>query len=179
MDTFDLKKYLAEGRLFEDEVNQLGDELADEIKDILDDEKDSLKEVASFITILSVVLASTTLLNILSKFAGKIFKKFNFPSGEKGAKAIEKFTEKAESKFKSPIKKVVSFFTKDESEINMVTNSLFLILILVLAVLAGGGAVSYFLKGDATSASISSLKAALKGKDLNVLIKDIATNAPV
>ena len=33
MDTFDLKKYLAEGQLYENEMDSLGDELADAIED--------------------------------------------------------------------------------------------------------------------------------------------------
>jgi hypothetical protein len=36
MDTFDLKKYLAEGQLYENEMDSLGDELADAIEDKLD-----------------------------------------------------------------------------------------------------------------------------------------------
>ena len=51
MDTFDYKKYLAEGKLFESEEDQfgaeldaLGDQLAAEIKDELEDHKEDIQK---------------------------------------------------------------------------------------------------------------------------------------
>ena len=140
MDTFDLKKYLAENTLHENEMASLADELADEIKDTLEDKKDELKEIVDPITILSTVLASTTLVNILSKFAGKIFKKYNFGKGEEAAKKIYNFTHKLEEDFKSPIKRIVKLFTKDEKSIRLVTDGLYALVILSLGVKAGSGA---------------------------------------
>ena len=63
--------------------------------------------------------------------------------------------------------------------INTVTNSLYALLILTLASIAGGGALSKALIGDSVGSSLSALKVALKGKDLSTLAKDIASNAPV
>jgi|TARA_R100000482_G_scaffold124405_1_gene77122 hypothetical protein len=177
MDTFDLKKYLIEGSLYENEISDLGDELADEIKNTLEDKKDELKEVVDPITILSTVLASTTLVNILAKFVGKIFKKYNFGKGEEAAKKIYDFTHKLEEDFKSPIKRVVKLFTKDDKTVNIVTNSLYALLILGLGLKAGSGALQSLSKGNISAGTVSGLKAALKGKDLSTLIKDIASAA--
>ena len=174
MDTFDLKKYLAEDVLNENEMASLADELADEIKDTLEDKKDELKEIVDPITILSTVLASTTLINILSKFAGKIFKKYNFGKGEEAAKKIYNFTHKLEEDFKSPIKRIVKLFTKDPKSINLVTDGLYALVILSLGVKAGSGALQSLSKGNIASGTVSGLKAALKGKDLSTLIKNIA-----
>ncbi len=41
MDTFDLKKYLVENTLHENEMASLADELADEIKDTLEDKRNT------------------------------------------------------------------------------------------------------------------------------------------
>ena len=174
MDTFDLKKYLAEDVLNENEMASLADELADEIKDTLEDKKDELKEIVDPITILSTVLASTTLVNILSKFTGKIFKKYNFGKGEEAAKKIYNFTHKLEEDFKSPIKRIVKLFTKDPKAINLVTDGLYALVILSLGVKAGSGAFQSLSKGNIASGTVSGLKAALKGKDLSTLIKNIA-----
>jgi len=174
MDTFDLKKYLVENTLHENEMASLADELADEIKDTLEDKKDELKEIVDPITILSTVLASTTLVNIMSKFATKIFKKYNFGKGEEAAKKIYNFTHKLEEDFKSPIKRIVKLFTKDEKTIRLITDGLYAILILALGVKAGSGAFKSLSKGNVASGTISGLKAALKGKDLSTLIKNIA-----
>jgi len=43
MDKFDLRKYLAEGQLYENEMDSLGDELADAIEDKLEDKKTKKK----------------------------------------------------------------------------------------------------------------------------------------
>ena len=174
MDTFDLKKYLAEGQLHENEMDLLGSELADAIEDTLEDKKEELNEVIDPISILSYVLAGTTLTNILAKYVGKLFKKYNFGKGEAAAKKIYDFTHKLEGDFKKPIERVVGLFTKDPKIKKIVTDSLFALLILSLGVKAGGGAVESLSKGNVASGTVSGLKAALKGKDLSALIKGIA-----
>ena len=161
------------GSLDENELANLGDELADLIKKEVGEEEKELKEILDPISILSTVLASTTLVNIIAKYAGKLFKKYNIEKGEKGAKKIYDFTHKLEEDFKSPIKRVVKLFTKDEKTINIVTNSLYALVILTLGVKAGGGAIQSIDKGNLASGSVSSLKAALKGKDLASLVKTI------
>ena len=74
MDKFDLRNYLIEGKLYENELEALGKELANALEDEFEEKKD-LKEVAGLI---SSVLAATTLTNILSKYVGRLFKKYNF-----------------------------------------------------------------------------------------------------
>mgnify|MGYP003133827280 CR=1 FL=1 len=177
MDTFDLKKYLAEGQLYENEMDSLGDELAKAIEDKLEDKKDELNEVIDPISVLGTLLAGTTLTNIIAKYVGKLFKKYNFGKGEAAAKKIEDFTHKLEEDFKSPIKRVVKLFTKDEKTISVVTNSLYALLILGLGLKAGGGALQSLSKGNISAGTVSGLKAALKGKDLSSLVKDIASAA--
>jgi hypothetical protein len=174
MDTFDLKKYLAEGQLYENEMDSLGSELADAIEDTLEDKKEELNEVVDPLSILSYVLAGTTLTNILAKYVGKLFKKYNFGKGEAAAKKIYDFTHKLEGDFKKPIERVVGLFTKDPKTKKIITDSLFALLILSLGVKAGSDAVNVLAKGNVASGTVSGLKAALKGKDLSALIKDIA-----
>ena len=174
MDNFDLRKYLAEAKLSKNEMDSLGDELADVIEDILEDKKDELNEAIDPVSILSYILAGTTLTNIIAKYVGKLFKKYNFGKGEAAAKKIYDFTHKLEGDFKKPIERVVGLFTKDIKTKKLVTDGLFALLILALGVKAGGDAVKVLSKGNVGAGTISGLKAALKGKDLSTLIKDIA-----
>ncbi len=160
--------------IYENEMDALGDELADAIEDTLKDKKDKLNEIVDPITVLSTVLAGTTLTNILAKYASRLFKKYNFGKGEEAAKKIYNFTHKLEGDFKKPIERVIGLFTKDAKIKKIVTDSLYALLILSLGVKAGGGAVQSLSKGNIASGTISGLKAALKGKDLSTLIKDIA-----
>ena len=174
MDHFNVHKYLRESYLSENELDNLGDELANAIEDTLKDKKDELNEVVDPISILSYILAGTTLTNILAKYVGKLFDKYNFGKGKEAADKIYDFTHKLEGDFKKPIERVVGLFTKDPKTKKLVTDSLFALLILALGVKAGGDAVSILSKGNLGSGTVSGLKAALKGKDLSTLIKDIA-----
>lgn len=72
---------------------------------------------------------------------------------------------------------MVGLFTKDEKAKKIITDSLYALLVLTLGVRAGGGAIQSMDKGNLASGSISSLKAALKGKDLATLLKQIAKAA--
>ena len=171
---FNLQKYLKEGHLVESELDVLGKELAAAIEIKLDDKKEELNEVIDPISILSYLLAGTTLTNILSKWVGKLFKKYDFGKGEEAAKKIEDFTHKLEDDFKGPIKRVVGLFTKDEKTRSMITDGLFVALLLGLGARAGLEAFNSLRSSSVVAGGVSSLKAALKGKDIVTLIKGIA-----
>ena len=187
MDNFDLKKYLAEGRLFEGEEDQFGaeldafaDQLAGEIKDELEDHKEDiqksdkeLNEIAGVVGIIGYILLSNTVANMLSKFAKKQFAKRDWGKGEAAAKKIYDFTHKNEEAFKAPIKRIVSLFTKDTKKQKMISDILFAIVVLAMAGQAGGEAVSYIKKTGYLKGGLYSLKAAIKGTEVSNIIKNV------
>ena len=160
--------------IYENELDALGDELANAIEDKLEDKKDELNEVVDPISILSYVLAGNTLVNIMAKYTAKLFKKYNFGKGEEAAKKIYNFTHKLEQDFKGPIARVVGLFTKDQKTKSIVTDGLFALLLLGLGAKAGTEAFTALKKSNLAASGISGLKAALKGKDIATLVKDIA-----
>lgn len=161
----------------ENEIDALAKELANAVEDKLEDKKDDINEAVDPISILSYVLAGTTLTNIIAKYVGKLFKKYNFGKGEAAAKKIYDFTHKLEGDFKKPIGRVVGLFTKDAKTKTMVTDGLFALLLLGLGAKAGTEAFSAVRKSNLISGGISGLKAALKGKDLATLIQDTISAA--
>ena len=177
MDTFDLKKYLAEGQLHENEMDSLGDELADAIEDTLEDKKEELNEAIDPISILSYVLAGTTLINILAKYVGKLFKKYNFGKGEAAAKKIYDFTHKNEEAFKAPIKRVVGVFTKNEKYKKIISDILYALVILGMAGQAGGDAVNYIKKAGYLKGGLYGLKSLVKGTEVAVILKGVVQDA--
>ena len=174
VDNFNLNKYLKENHLNENELDLLGDELASAIEDKLNDKKDELNEIVDPLSILSYILAGTTLTNILSKYVSKLFNKYNFGKGKEAADKIYNFTHKLEGDFKKPIERVVGLFTKDEKVKTLITDSLFILLLLGLGARAGTEAFNSLRKSNVLAGGISSLKAALKGKDIISVIKNIA-----
>ncbi len=191
MDNFDLKKYLAEGKLFESEEDQfgaeldaLGDQLAAEIKDELEDHKEEiqksdkeLNEIAGVVGIIGYILLSNTVANMLSKFAKKQFAKRDWGKGEAAAKKIYDFTHKNEDAFKAPIKRIVSLFTKDAKKQKMISDILFAIVVLAMAGQAGGNAVSYVKKAGYLKGGLYGLKAAIKGTEVSNIIKGVVQDA--
>ena len=57
----------------ENEIDALAKELANAVEDKLEDKKDDINEAVDPISILSYVLAGTTLTNIIAKYVGKLF----------------------------------------------------------------------------------------------------------
>ena len=191
MDTFDLKKYLAEGKLFESEEDQFAseldafaDQLAGEIKNELEDHKEEiqksdkeLNEVAGVIGIVGYILLSNTVAHMLSKFAKKQFAKRDWGKGVEAAKKIEEFTHKNEEAFKAPIRRIVSLFTKDEKKIKMISDILYAVVIFAMAGQAGGEAVGYLKKAAWVKGGLYSLKAAVKGAEVSTIIKNVVDQA--
>ena len=84
------------------------------------------------------------------------------------------FAIKLEGDFKKPIERVVGLFVKNPKTKTLVTDSLFILLLLGLGARAGTEAFNSLRKSNVVAGGLSSLKAALKGKDIVGLIKNIA-----
>ena len=189
MDNFDFKAYIANNPLLKEDEgtdinsSQLGSDmstLANSLDDAIEDqlekseeEEGDIKEVLDPASLLSYILASNTVVNILSKQAMKIAKKYEWGKGEEAARNIYKFTHELEEKFKSPIRFIVSKFTKDPKRIKIITNSLFILFLGYLAYHAGGNALKYLKKAKLSAGGIAGLKASLKGKDIVSTAKSI------
>jgi len=191
MDNFDLKKYLAEGKLFESEEDQFGaeldafaDQLAGEIKDELEDHKEEiqksdkeLNEIIGVTSIIGYILLSNTVANMLSKFAKKQFAKRDFGKGEAAAKKIYDFTHKNEEAFKAPIRRIVGLFTKNEKKKRIISDILFAIVVLAMAGQAGGEAVNAIKKAGYLKGGLYGLKSAIKGTEVSNIIKSVVQDA--
>jgi hypothetical protein len=189
MDNFDFKAYIADNPLLKEEEeadinsSQLGSDmstLANSLDDAIEDqlekseeEEGDINEALDPASLLSYILASNTVVNILSKQAMKIAKKYEWGKGEEAARNIYKFTHELEEKFKSPIRFIVSKFTKDSQKVKTITNSLFVLFLGYLAFHSGGSALKYLKQAKLSAGGIAGLKAALKGKDIVATTQDI------
>ena len=184
MNTFDLKKYLSEGRLYEEDEDQFendlaiaGNKLADEIEDELENKDVEINEIATVVGILGYVLLSNTVANMLAGLSKKLFKKYNFGKGEAAAKKIFDFTHKNEEAFKAPIKRVVGIFTKNEKYKKIISDILYALLILLMAGQAGGNAVDYIKKAGYLKGGLYGLKSLVKGTEVAVILKGVVQDA--
>jgi len=179
MDNFDYKAYIYnnpllqenEGEELVDDFEDFGSELATALKSELGKHEKELNEAAGLVGILGWVLLSNTVANMIAKFAKKLSAKYNWGKGEEAAKKIIDISHKIETGFEAPIKTVLSFFIKDEKKLQAITDILYAIVIFSMAGSAGGEAVKYIKKAGYLKGTIYGLKAAIKGVEVNQLLK--------
>lgn len=157
---------------FESDLEGFSKQLSKEIKDELEDKEKELNEVVGVVGIIGYILLSNTVVNMLSKFSKKMSKKYNFGKGEEAAKKIEQFTHKNEEAFKSPIKRIVGLFTKNEKYRKLITDIIYAVVILLMAGQAGGDAIRYMKKAAWLKGGLYGLKSIIKGTEVHHIIKD-------
>ena len=153
-------------------ASAIGNELKDHKKDINKLESNKVEEVI-VTTILGYILLSNTVISMLSKFAKKMFAKYDFGKGEEAAKKIENFAHNNEKAFQAPIRRIVSLFTKNEKKINNISESVYALVILLMAGQAGGNAASLLGKSKWLEGGLYGLKTAIKGTEVGVIVKNV------
>jgi hypothetical protein len=166
------KETLREAELtdIERDVQELANDLSRAIKTDLESE-DNINESLDPVSILSLLMASNTLIHILSGWSAKILKKYNIGKGAEAAEKIHGFTSAIEDDFKTPIRRVISLFTKDPESQEKITDGLFVILLLSLGVKCGADAYKALMGSSVVSAGVSALKGMMKGIDIVGILK--------
>jgi len=156
-------------------ASAIEDELEDHKKDIEKLEGDKIEEVVAT-TILGYILLSNTVIGMLSKFAKKMFTKYDFGKGEEAAKKIENFAHDNEKAFQTPIKRIVGMFTKNEKKKNNISEAIYALVILLMAGQAGGNAASLLGKSKWLEGGLYGLKTAIKGAEVNTIVRNIISS---
>jgi hypothetical protein len=181
MDTFDLKKYLANNLLLEEEMptdtpeekafdtelmaaaNGIASTLGKELKAKQGD-KEPLEE-AVVTSIITAVLTGNAIIGFISKIAASLMKKLNWKKGEDFAKKVHHWAHDNEKAFQAPIKRVLAFFIKDSTKLEVVTQAIYAIVISSMAVGYGTSAVESLGKADWFEGALTSLKTIAKGDE--------------
>ena len=181
MDNFDLRKYLAEGRLYEEVVdngpeeeafdaefqnaaNQIAATLGKELKDKKAENPEALNEAIVTSTI-AAVLTGNAVLGFISKMAAKLMKKLNWKKGEDFAEKIHHFAHDNEKSFQEPIRRILAFFIKDKAKLDLTVKAIYAIVVGSMAAGYGASAVSSLEKADWFNSSLSALKTLAKSDE--------------
>ena len=181
MDNFDLKKYLAEGRLYEEAVdngpeeaafdaefqsaaNQIAATIGKELKNKKTENPGQLDEAIVTSTI-AAVLTTNAVLGFVSKMAAKLMKKLNWKKGEDFAEKIHHWAHDNEKSFQEPIRRVLAFFIKDKAKLELVVKAIYAIVVGSMAAGYGASAVSSLEKADWFNSSLSALKTLAKSDE--------------
>ena len=149
--------------------------MAAQIKAVLDKElKDGeLNEVLDPVSILSYLLLSNTVIDILGKYAAKVLRKLNLNKAADKAEAIHNWAHDNEKAMVNVIATVIKPFVRDEEKRQQIAKGLFIAVLAALGVQAGIGALDAIRGADVGGAALGMTKSALKGRDIAVVGKEI------
>ena len=181
MDNFNLKKYLAEGKLYEEykdespeedafdaefqnAANQIAVTLGKELKNKQSGEPEAVNE-AVVTSIIAGVLTGNAVLGFISKMSAKLMKKLNWKKGEDFAEKVHHWAHDNEVAFQAPIKRVLAFFIKDKVKLDMTVKAIYAIVVGSMAAGYGVNAVSSLEKADWFNSSLSALKTLAKSDE--------------
>ena len=133
-----------------------------------------VNEVITTVGILSWALASNTVLDVLGKYAAVALRKMNLDKAADKADAVHKWAHNNEVNIVKAISGFIKPFVRDEKKRQLVAKGLFIAILAGLGVKAGIGAMNALKGGGLASASVSAVKAALKGRDIAVIGGEIA-----
>jgi|SaaInlLV_10m_DNA_1039704.scaffolds.fasta_scaffold35476_2 hypothetical protein len=150
-------------------------QLALQLKQALDKEMEDgqLDESLTALGLLSWLLASNTVIDILGKYAAKALRKLNLDKAADKAEAIHHWAHNNEKAMVNVIAQVISPFVKDKNKRQNIAKGLFIAILAGLGVKAGIGALNAIRGANVGSAALSLTKGALKGRDIANVGKEI------
>lgn len=155
-------------------ADELGDEIEDELENMPEDVRESLmREAIDPVSIVGYILLSNTVVNMLSKFAKRMARKYDLEKTGDVAKRIYDFTHRNEQAFMAPIRRIVKIFVKNEKIADKITTALYTLVILFMAGQAGGEAIDKLKKSRWLATGFYTLKTAVKGGEVVNLVKQI------
>jgi hypothetical protein len=181
-DNFNLKAYLNNNILLTEEVVDNGPEekafdadlmaaangiaatLGKELKAKQGDSKEPLEEGVVTGTI-ALVLTSNAIVGFVSKWAAKLMKKLNWKKGEDFAEKVHHWAHDNEQAFQAPIKRVLSFFIKDQTKLDSTVKAIYAIVVASMAAGYGAHAIEALGKADWFKASVGALKTLAKSDE--------------
>jgi hypothetical protein len=153
-------------------------QLALQLKQALDKEMEDgqLDESLTALGLLSWLLASNTVVDILGKYAAKALRKLNLDKAADKAEAIHQWAHNNEKAMVNVIAQVISPFVKDKNKRENIAKGLFIAILAGLGVKAGIGALNAIRGANVGTAALSLTKGALKGRDIANVGKEIVAS---
>jgi len=153
-------------------------QLALQLKQALDKEMEDgqLDESLTSLGLVSLLLASNTVVDILGKYAAKALRKLNLDKAADKAEAIHQWAHNNEKAMVNVIAQVISPFVKDKNKRENIAKGLFIAILAGLGVKAGIGALNAIRGANVGTAALSLTKGALKGRDIANVGKEIVAS---
>jgi hypothetical protein len=141
---------------FKNAANQIALVLGKELKDKQSTPPESLNE-ALITSIIVGILAGNAIVGFIAKIIAKLMKKFKWEKSEDFAKKIYSWSHDNEIAFQAPIKRILAFFIKDKTKLDITVKAIYAIIIASMAANYGVNALASLKKADWFQASLTSL----------------------
>lgn len=180
MDNFDLKKFLVENKLtansrleevdngeaaFDAEFIKAANDIANAIGSELKSKDQKQLDEAIVTSTIALILTTNAVVGFISKYSAKLFKLLNWHKGEDIAEKIHHWAHDNEKIFQAPIKRVLSFFIKDPKTLDLLTKSVYAIVVGSMAAGYGAHAVESLSHAEWFQGALTALKTVAKGEE--------------
>ena len=149
---------------FQNAANQLAATIGKELKDKKAENPEALNE-AIVTSVIAGILTGNAVLGFISKMSAKLMKKLNWKKGEDFSEKVHKWAHDNEKSFQEPIRRVLAFFIKDKTKLELVVKAIYAIVVGSMAAGYGASAVSSLEKADWFNSSLSALKTLAKSDE--------------
>ena len=156
---------------FEDKLTKMGipKSVGDSFFSELIDSKECLcgkqldEEIVS--ATIAAVLTTNAVIGFISKYSAKLFRLLNYKKGEDIAEKIHHWAHDNEKIFQAPIKRVLGFFVKDPKTLDILTKSVYAIMVGSMAAGYGAAALDKLSHAEWFQGALSSLKTVAKSEE--------------
>lgn len=178
--TFDLKKFLVENQLttnsriqeagneeaaFDAEFMKAANDIANAIGTELKSKDSKQLDEAIVTSTIALILTTNAVIGFISKYSAKLFKLLNWHKGEDIAEKIHHWAHDNENTFQAPIRRVLGFFVKDPKILDLVTKSVYAIVVGSMAAGYGAAALDKLSHAEWFQGALTALKTVAKGEE--------------
>ena len=196
-DTFDLRKFLAEGQL-EKNLQEVDINLDDKEQAVVDDVKDEMSDILKtmdaelakaskstnegLLTIASIAIALPAIMGLVAKFGKVAGDMVNKVLGKKptdeGAyqqwmNKLGHIADELHHLYMAPIEAIVKKFVKDEAKAKKIASGIFHVIVATFLVASGATAVKALQSKNLSLATLESALSAVKGGELKQFISGL------
>ena len=196
-DTFDLRKFLAEGQL-EKNLQEVDINLDDKEQAVVDDVKDEMSDILKtmdaelakaskstnegLLTIASIAIALPAIMGLVAKFGKVAGDMVNKVLGKKptdeGAyqqwmNKLGHIADELHHLYMAPIEAIVKKFVKDEAKAKKIASGIFHVIVATFLVASGATAIKALQSKNLSLATLESALSAVKGGELKQFISGL------
>jgi hypothetical protein len=196
-DTFDLRKFLAEGQL-EKNLQEVDIDLDDKEQAVVDDVKDEMSSILKtmdaeltkaskttnegLLTVASIAIALPAIMGLVAKFgqaAGNMVNKMlgkkptDQDSYQQWMTKLGHIADELHHLYMAPIEAIVKKFVKDEAKAKKISSGIFHVIVATFLVASGATAIKALQSKNLSLATLEGALSAVKGGELKQFISNL------